>query len=353
MNNTTEKPKFEILSSRNFLSWLISHRTSIAFTTYQIGKIFMIGLNPDRKLHLSERTFNRSMGIAIDGDTLWMSSQFQVWRFENSLLPGQLYNGYDKVYLPQMAYTTGDLDIHDIIVGKNGMPIFVNTLFSCIAGVSEKYSFKPLWKPTFISKLAPEDRCHLNGMAGIDGSPAYVTAVSQSDVADGWRDYRKDGGIVIDVRTDKIIAKNLSMPHSPRWYRGKLWVLEAGSGFLGYINIQNGMFQRMTFCPGFVRGLTFIGDYALVGISAVRKNKTFRGLELEENLKSRHTDARCGIQVINILTGDTEHWIRIEGIVDELYDVVSLPNIIRPLIIGTKKDDIHKMISMEPDSKVT
>ena len=161
----------------------------------------MLGTNKDGRMHITERTFNRCMGLTVSNGTLWMSSLYQMWRFENSLLAEQAYNGYDKIYIPQMAYTTGDLDIHDIIIGRDGKPIFVNTLFSCIATVSETHSFKPIWKPPFISALAPEDRCHLNGMTARDGKPAYVTAVSKSDTSDGWRDKRANGGIVIDADT--------------------------------------------------------------------------------------------------------------------------------------------------------
>ncbi len=347
---TEPKPHFEITTSRNFQSWLIAQKASIAFTTYQVGKVFMMGTQADGKLHLSERTFNRCMGLGKREETLWMSSRFQIWRFENSLLPGQAYNGYDRIYIPQIAYTTGDLDIHDIIVGKDGMPVFVNTLFSCLATVSETHSFRPLWKPSFISELAPEDRCHLNGMAAIDGVPAFVTAVSKSDVSAGWRDFRQDGGIVIDVSNQNIVCEGLSMPHSPRWYQGKLWVLEAGSGFLGYVDREKGVFEKVCFCPGFLRGLSFIGDYALVGLSGARKNRTFSGLALDENLQSRNTQPRCGIQIINLQTGHAEHWVRMEGIIDELYDVMALPAVRRPLLIGTQKDEIQKMISIEPTS---
>lgn len=308
----------------------------------------MMGLNPDGRLHLTERTFNRCMGLGHHDNTLWMSSRFQLWRFENALLPEQSYNGYDRVYIPQMAYTTGDLDIHDIVVGADRRPVFVNTLFSCVATVSETHSFRPLWKPPFISKLAAEDRCHLNGMAAVDGQPAYVTAVSRSDVSDSWRDRRRDGGIVMDVRSNEVVGDGLSMPHSPRWYRNRLWLLEAGTGYFGYLDLATGRFERLCFCPGFLRGLAFLGDFALVGLSAARKNRTFSGLALDDNLKERHTDARCGIQVINLRTGDAEHWVRMEGIIDELYDVIALPGSRRPLIIGIQKEEIHKMVSIEP-----
>lgn len=340
-------PSFELMTSRNFQSWLISQKASIAFTTYQVGKVFMMGTNPDGKLHLTERTFPRCMGIGGDTQTLWMSSRYQLWRLENSLQPGQVFNNYDRVYIPQMAYTTGDLDIHDVIMQKDGKPVFVNTLFSCLATVSDTHSFKPVWKPPFISQLAPEDRCHLNGMAAIDGEPAYVTAVGKSDASDGWRDHRRDGGILMDVRTNEIVCEGLSMPHSPRWYRDRLWMLEAGTGFIGYVDLTTGKFEQVCFCPGFLRGLSFIGDYALVGMSGVRENRTFSDLALDQNLADRNVKARCGIQVINLNTGNAEQWVRLEGVVQELYDVKALPQVVRPLLIGTQKEEIHKMISIE------
>lgn len=345
----SDEPKFEIMTSRQFQNWLYGQRASIAFSTYQIGKIFMLGTNPDGKLHVTERTFNRCMGLGYSGNTLWMSSLYQLWRFENSLQPGQTYNNYDRVFLPQMAYTTGDLDIHDVIVGTDGKPVFVNTLFSCLATVSETHSFRPIWNPPFITQLAPEDRCHLNGLAAQNNEPAYVTMVSRSDVSDGWRDRRDNGGLVMDVRTNEVVCEGLSMPHSPRWYNGRLWVLEAGTGYFGYVNLETKTFERMTFCPGFLRGMSFVGDYAVVGISSARKNKTFSGLQLDENLKNANVDARCGMQIINLKTGATEQWVRLSGIIDELYDVHVLPGVVRPLIIGTQKDEIRTMISIEQE----
>ena len=187
-------PKLELLPSRQFPSWLAEQNLSLAFTTYQSGKLFLVGLQPNGRLSIFERSFNRAMGLWASPETLFLSTLFQLWRFDNALEPRQVYQGYDRLYVPQVACTTGDLDVHDIAFDAKGRIVFVNTLFSCLATVSETHSFTPLWRPPFISKLAAEDRCHLNGLALKDGSAAYVTAVSRADVADGWRDRRTGGG---------------------------------------------------------------------------------------------------------------------------------------------------------------
>lgn len=339
--------KIEVTTSRQFASWLASKRCSLVFTTYQVGKIFMVGLSADGKVHITERTFPRCMGLGITDNGFWMSSIFQLWRFENSLLKGQRFKDYDKVFIPQVAYTTGDLDIHDIDVDPDGTPFFVNTLFSCIATISETHSFKPLWKPPFISKLLPEDRCHLNGMATENGRPKYVTMVGKSDVADGWREHRSDGGLLIEVETNEVVCDGLSMPHSPRLHEGKLYMLEAGTGYFGAVDLAKGKFERICFCPGFLRGLDFIDGYAIVGTSAIRENRTFEGLELDENLKKVGAEARCALHIINLGTGAIEHWVRAEGIIQELYDIKVLPNVQKPLLIGTQKEDIRTMLSIE------
>jgi uncharacterized protein (TIGR03032 family) len=339
-------PQLELMGSRQFPDWLAEQRVSLAFTTYQTGKLFLIGLQPEGRLSIFERTFNRCMGLWGSPDRLYMSSLYQLWRFENVLETGQTHQGYDRLYVPQVGYTTGDIDTHDIAVNEQGQVIFISTLFSCIATISETHSFVPLWQPPFISKLAAEDRCHLNGMAMKEGRPAYVTSVSQTDVADGWRDRRQNGGCVIDVESKEVIVSGLSMPHSPRWYRNQLWVLNSGTGYLGTVDIEGGFFKPITFCPGYLRGLSFINDFAIVGLSRPRHNKTFSGLALDDNLTTKDAEARCGLQVIDLRTGDIVHWLRIEGIVEELYDVVVLPEVRRPMAVGFKSDEIRRTITI-------
>jgi uncharacterized protein (TIGR03032 family) len=179
-----------------------------------------------------------------------------------------------------------------------------------------------------------------------DGQPRYVTAVSQSDVADGWRDRRRDGGVLIDVSSNEIILKGLSMPHSPRWYRDKLWLLNSGTGEFGYADIDRGIFEPVVFCPGYARGLSFCGDFALIGISKPRHNKTFSGLSLDENLQAKNVEPRCGVLVIDLRTFDTVHWLRIDGVVEELYDVIALPGVRRPMAIGFQTDEIRRIVTI-------
>ncbi len=345
-SSETSVPSLELSCSRQFTAWLAEQNLSLAFTTYQAGKVFFIGLQPDGQLSVFERSFNRCMGLWLSSSTLYLSELYQLWRFENALESGQMHNGYDCLYVPQVGYVTGDLDIHDLAIDREGRLVFVNTLFSCLATVSETHSFVPLWQPPFISRLAAEDRCHLNGLAMRDGRPRYVTAVSQSDVADGWRDQRQAGGCLIDVSSNQVMLTGLSMPHSPRWYRDRLWLLNSGTGELGYAERERGVFAPVAFCPGYLRGLAFNGDFAVVGLSKPRHNKTFSGLPLDERLRAKNAEPRCGLLVIDLRSGDIVHWLRIEGVVAELYDVAVLPGVRRPMALGFKTDEIRRVVTI-------
>jgi uncharacterized protein (TIGR03032 family) len=347
--SSEQQTRLEITPSRQFSSWLAEQGVSLGLTTYQAGKLFLLGIQPDGRLSIFERTFGRCMGLAVDqsAQTLWMSSLFQIWRFENALAPAQMSKGYDRLYVPQVGYTTGDLDVHDLAIDVDGLPVFVNTLFSCLATTSETHSFKPLWKPPFISRLAAEDRCHLNGLAMEAGRPRYATSASESDVADGWRDRRSIGGCLIDVQANEVVLRGLSMPHSPRLYNGKIWLLNSGTGELGTVDVMAGQFEPVAFCPGYARGMTFIGDFAVIGLSLARGNKTFSGLPLDALLHRRGAEPRCGLMVVDLRTGDTVHWVRIEGVVSELYDVVALPSVNRPMALGFKSDEIRRILTIE------
>jgi uncharacterized protein (TIGR03032 family) len=345
-------PWVEVTASHHFADWLAEQQVSLAFTTYQSGKLFLLGRRPDGVLAVFERTFSRAMGLWADGQTLWLSTQYQLWRFENVLRRGETYQGHDRLYVPRAGHTTGDLDVHDIAVDAGDGLVFVATRFGCLAKLSDRHSFRPLWRPPFLSKLVPEDRCHLNGLALESGRVRYVTAVSTSDVIDSWRDRRRDGGCVLEVPGGRALVSGLSMPHSPRTYRGEVWVLNSGSGFFGRVDRARGTFAPVTFCPGYLRGLAFAGNFAVVGLSRPRHDRTFGGLALDDELARRTAEARCGLQVIDLATGNVVEWVRVEGMVSELYDIAVLPGVVRPMALGFKTSEIEKIITIDEGQSV-
>jgi uncharacterized protein (TIGR03032 family) len=340
---------FALTTSRGFESWLQRSGGALAFTTYQAGKLFLLGLRPDGRLGVFERTFARCMGLAVSSDsrTLLLATQYQLLRFDNALPAGCSQNKHDAVYVPRLAWITGDLDVHDVGFGADGSPVFVNTLFSCLASASPGWSFRPLWRPPFVTKLAPEDRCHLNGMALDAGRPRYVTMVSASNVADGWRDRRATGGVVMDVETNAVVCEGLSMPHSPRLHGDALWLLNSGTGELGVVDVGAKRFEPRAFCPGYARGLAFAGDCAVVGLSLARENRTFQGLPLDAALAKNGAEPRCGLIVVDTQSGDTIAWVRVEGVVRELYDVAFIPGIRNPSALGFKTDEILRVITID------
>ncbi len=351
---TPPEPRFAVQASRHFTTWLAGQGASIAVTTYQAGKLLLLGTRADGRLSVFERSLPRCMGLAASRGALHVATLSQIWRFRDLMADGAqaalpaAYAGHDALYAPRRCWVTGDLDAHDLALLPDGRPVFVNTLFSCLATVDEDHSFVPLWRPRFVSRLAAEDRCHLNGMAiGEDGQPRFVTLVGASDVADGWREHRKAGGMVMDVASGEAVAGGLSMPHSPRLHRGTLYLLNAGSGEFGRVDIASGRFEPIAFCPGFLRGLAFLGDFALVGLSLPRDNRTFTGLALDDALAARGAEARCAVMAIDLRSGDTPHWLRFEGAVQELYDVAVIPGVQRPAAIGFMGEDIKRFVSFD------
>ena len=324
---------------------------SLALTSYQSGILYLIGRNAEGGINIHQTAMPKPMGLSIGkrGD-LTMTGGYQIMHFENTLQPGQKINDkFDACYVPRTVRLTGQLDAHDVGIDENDRAVFVNTRFNCLSVPSSRHSFEEIWRPDFISDLVDEDRCHLNGMAMENGKPKYVTAVSRSNTIDGWRDRRADGGIVIDVESNKVICEGLSMPHSPRMHNGELWLLNAGTGELGTIEFKKngkGTFKPKTFCPGFLRGLCFQGNLAFVGLSKPRY-KRFEGLELDKRLKEADSEAWCGIQIIDLTSGSCVNWFRIDGKIGEIYDVEIIPNSICPMAVPPMSDEAASLVTYE------
>lgn len=340
----------DVSASRQLVFWMAEYRVSFVFTSREIGKVFFVGIQPDGRLSFFERTFEGCFAICGNDQTIYMNSLYQLWRFENALQQGQLQEGYDRLFIPQLAYTTGYLNLRDIAVDKQGRILLVNTLFSCLATVSEVGSFASLWQPAFISKVAPETRCFLSGLAMKAGAAAYVSVFGKTDTALGWLEAGSDSGLIIDVATQEIVAAGLSFPTSPRMYRDKLWVLNAGTAEFGYINIERGVFEPICFCPGFLRGLVFVGNFAVVGLSKYSEIPPLQG-SVEKVLAEKKQTAFCGLHIIDLRSGEIVQWLKLEGIVEVLSELMVMQNVFRPMAIGTRTDEICKMIVLaEPQS---
>ena len=311
--------------------------------------LFFLAGSPNGHWTVHQRELKRCMGLAAAGNSLYVSSLYQLWRFENTLERGETRADHDRLYVPKTSHVTGDIDIHDIAVTPNGRLIFVNTLYSCLATLSARHSFVPLWRPPFVSKLAAEDRCYLNGLAMRDGRPGWVTTVAETNITDGWREHRTEGGCIIDVETNEVVLRGLSMPHSPRWYRNRLWLHNSGTGEFGYADLKTDKFMPLAFCPGYLRGLAFTGDFAVLGMSRPRTgNGIFNGLPLDERVAKERVEPRCGLAILNLCSGDIVHWFRFDTLIEELYDVAILEDCRKPMAIGFQTDEIRREISVAP-----
>lgn len=339
---------FNFEYSGGFLPWLKNNNCSFIFSSYKTHVLYSFGLTVDKrdnmeKLSIWITNFSRPTGICVENkDTLWLATVGNIWKVYNCVEEGDVDDdGFDATYVPRIVYNTGNIDAHDLTLAGDKI-IFCNTKFSCISTVSQTENFHIEYTPPWISKLACEDRCHLNGLCVVDDELTYVTSVSQSDIHDGWRNKRKDRGIVFNVKENKVVCRGLSMPHSPKLYKGKLWVLNSGSGEFGYI--EDEQFNAITFIPGFIRGLDFIGNYAVIGASQDRHEKRFQDLELGEKLEEHEIESRCGIFVVDIKTGDIVHNITFNDI-KEIYDVRLLPGVKRPRVLDIndeKTNDFYR-----------
>src|SRR5262245_58659565 len=297
---------------------------SLVVSTYQAGKAIVVR-NDNGALNTHFRTFAKPMGIAADNNRLTIGGANTVWEYRNMPAVAQKLEPaekHDACYLPRRIHVTGDIDIHELAWDGNNELWAVNTRFCCLCTFDADHSFSPRWRPPFVSALAPEDRCHLNGIAMVDGRPKYVTALGETDTPGGWRANKAKGGILMDVDSNEILLRGLSMPHSPRWYQGKLWVLESGEGSLAVIDLERRTWQTIAQVPGFTRGIDFIGSLAFIGLSQVRESAVFSGIPLVQRLKER----TCGVWVVHLETGQTVGFLRFEAGVQEIFAVQVLPD---------------------------
>ena len=341
-------PPLRSSHTASFPALLREHGITLFVTTYQAGKLVVLRPEGDR-LNTHFRDFQKPMGLAIDhfrhGNRIALGTATHLWEFHNvPALLDKLEPRYvhDRVYLPRSSHVTGDVLIHEMAWGEREL-WFVNTRFSCLCTRDSEFSFVPRWQPSFITGLAPEDRCHLNGLGMDQGRPSVASALGVADTPGGWRENKRSGGIVLDIASGEIIIRGLSMPHSPRWYDGRLWILESGTGSLGIVDLAGrGKYQSIATLPGFTRGLDFHGPLAFVGLSQVRESAVFGGIAIAERSVAERC---CGVWVVDIRTGQTVAFVKFEDAVQEIFAVEVLPNSVFP-------DLIHDNAALIADSFV-
>lgn len=326
-----------------FARWVAESGGSLAISTYQAGYLFLVGWNGSQVSFL-QRRFKRPMGLDVDQGRLALAAQDGIWLFGNAepLAPHYREPGrYDALYLPRATYYMPELQLHDVAFSGDEV-WFVNTRMSCLGTLSAYYTFQPRWRPRFISELVPEDRCHLNGLAMRDGQPAFVTALACTNQMGAWRENRASSGVVIEVDSHEVVLGGLAMPHSPRWYRDRLWLLNAGAGELLQVG-ADGRAEVVCALPGYLRGLCFAGDYALVAMSKIRETRIFGGMPVQ----SRYPELLCGVAIVDLRKGQPCGLLKFTAGCTELYDLRFLPGIRRPNVLNTDRVDHSQAIFLE------
>ncbi len=321
---------------------------SVLVSTYQAGKLIVVRADGG-VVNTHFRNFDTPMGLAHDRGRLAVGTRTQVWEFRDQPAvaarldpPGK----HDACFLPRSAHVTGQIAIHEVAWAGDVLWI-VNTRFSCLCTLDRESSFVPRWRPPFVTALAPEDRCHLNGLALVDGEPRYVTALGTTDTAAGWRPDKARGGVLLEVPTGRVVASGLSMPHSPRWHDGRLWVLESGAGSLSVVDPTTGRVEPVALVPGFTRGLDFVGPFAFVGLSQVRESAVFSGIPITDRLPVE--ERCCGMWVVDVRTGQTVAFLRFEAGVQEVFAVQALPGVRFPDLLNEEKDEMIANSFVLPD----
>jgi len=314
--------------------------SALLITTYQAGKL-VIARAGGGVVNTHFRDFPAPMGLALAGGRLAIGTTADVREFHDvpavaaKLDPPE---SHDACFLPRRAHVTGNILVHELAYAADGDLWLVNTRFSCLCTLDDRHSFVPRWRPLFISGLTPDDRCHLNGLGLRDSAPRYATALGTSDVGAGWRPAKARGGVLMDILSGEIIANGLSMPHSPRWHDGRLWVCESGTGTVSVDDEASGRYEAVAELPGFTRGLEFVGRYAFVGLSQVRETAVFSGVPITDRLPA--AERSCGVWFVDTATGQTVALLKFEDGVQEIFAVLPTPGRRYPDLI---QDDAERI----------
>ncbi|MFT4826911.1 MAG: hypothetical protein ACI9GO_000905 [Bacteroidia bacterium] len=339
---------YKLTITEGFEQLLHTTESTLAITVYQAGKVLLINTNENAKINITPINYEKPMGVIAEGNNLAIATKKELHLYANSqkLANRMKVNGkdLDNLYFPRVTYHTGDLDLHDLAY-QNGKIIAVNTRFSCVSSFDENFSFRPIWTPPFITENTPEDRCHLNGLEIENGELKYATALGTGNTKESWRDSIKTGGMLMDIPTNKILLDNLSMPHSPRLYNDRLFLLESAKGEL--VEIDRNTMEKRTVVKlnGLVRGLSIVNDLAFIGISKVReKSSTFS--KLDDSVKAQY----ASIHIVDINHGAILGQLTFQGDIQEIYDIRLLDGVRNVGLFGLY-DDRYSSAVISPQNQ--
>jgi uncharacterized protein (TIGR03032 family) len=304
---------------------------SLLVSTYQAGKVVAVGV-AEGELTLSYYNFERAMGLAVEPDGIAVGARAQVWFLRAApdfALRIEPAGRHDACFLTRSSHFTGEIQAHELAWGRDGLWL-VNTAFGCLCTLDDRHSFVPRWRPPFLTALAAEDRCHLNGLAMADGIPKYVTVLAETDKPQDWRANKATRGCLIDIASGETIARGFAMPHSPRVHRGRVWMLHSGAGQLVLVDPASGKTETVTELPGYTRGLALYDRFAFVGLSRIRETSTFGGMPIAD----RQPELKCGVGVVDLGTGRLLAHLEFMTGVEEIFDVQVLPGARCPVLSG-------------------
>ncbi len=336
---------FHYTQTDSFVSMLHQLGVSLLVSTYQANKLLAVRAQ-GVGISTLVRTFDKPMGLAVDPRRLVIGTRKEVWFLRNApdIAPHiQPAGMHDACFVPRSSHVTGDIGIHEIAWAGDELWM-VSTRFSCLCTLDPDYSFVPRWRPPFISALAAEDRCHLNGLAIVTRKPTFVTSLGTTDTRDGWRADKAHGGCIIDIPSGEFVTRGLSMPHSPRWHDKRLWVLESGKGGLVRVDQATGRCETVAELPGFTRGLVIVGPYAFIGLSKIRATSAMDGVPLAE----RRSELKCGISVVDLRSGQAIAFLEFQTAVEEIFDVQVLPGLRFPEVVGFQNETINHTFVIPP-----
>lgn len=321
---------------------------SVVMGTRSMGDLIVLSVpNPD-SVNFHIVNFPLCMGMDIQGDHLAVACQTDIREYHDMLVHPTIQSPvYQKCYSPRSISFTGDLDIHEMKYNSAGTPIFIASKYNCLGVPSATHSMKPVWQPKFIKELKPVDACHLNGLCMENGEAKYVSFFAPTAEPNGWRNMPFNSGMLWSVEEQEAVCTGLVQPHSPRLHEGELYVLNSGAGEFGRVDLQTGKYECIAFVGGYGRGLSFVGDYAIFGISKPRHNVYIDNFPLHDRLRALGEIDRCQLVTVNLKTGNVIPAVTFEGAARELFDTIVIPDCRHAVVMNLDEAQHPDLVVLE------